>query len=321
MDISTITVADLETVNGQPLVLNIDAQGIRAKNWISEQKHHINRLLEENGALLIRGLKIHGSKQFGGLLTTVFDDELLQYTYRSTPRTEFRGNIYSATEYPANEVIPQHNENAYSHSWPNRIGFMCLVEPQEGGATPISCSQYIYEHLSDPIKKQFEEKGIMYVRNYSDMDLPWQEVFQTQDKAEVEAFCQANGLTFEWLEGGLRTKQVNPATAVHPQTGQKLWFNQAHLFHVTSLGEEMSETLKASLGEENVPRNTYYGDGSPIEPEYLKEIRHLYEHSKIVFKWQKDDLMLLDNMRFTHGRETFKGERKILVGMACPNQH
>jgi alpha-ketoglutarate-dependent taurine dioxygenase len=106
---------------------------------------------------------------------------------------------------------------------------------------------------------------------------------------------------------------------VHPRTGEKIWFNQAHLFHASSLGQEIADTLLGSLGEENMPRNSYYGDGSPIEPEVLDLIRAAYEQTKIKFAWQKNDLLLLDNMLFTHGRESYTGARKVLVGMACPN--
>lgn len=103
-------------------------------------------------------------------------------------------------------------------------------------------------------------------------------VFQTDDKSQVEQYCEANELNYEWLENdGLRTSQVTPATAVRPRTGEKVWFNQAHLFHVSSLGKDNAETLPASLGVENIPRNSYYGDGSPIELEALELIRSTYE--------------------------------------------
>jgi hypothetical protein len=82
----------------------------------------------------------------------------------------------------------------------------------------------------------------------------------------------------------------------------------------------MAETLLASLGEENLPRNTYYGDGTPIEADALETIREVYERTKIRFTWHRNDLLLLDNMRFTHGRESYAGARKVLTGMACPNR-
>lgn len=315
-----ITIADLKPTGGIPLLLDVETSGLNALSWADEYQEDVRGVLETNGAILIRGLKVAGSAQFGKILSTLFGAELLEYVYRSTPRTELRGNIYTATEYPATEVIPQHNENAYSRHWPNRIGFMCILPSETGGETPISDSRLIYNMLPKAVRDKFEEKGVMYVRNYSTLDLPWSVVFQTEDKAEVEEYCKANDLSYEWLENdSLRTKQINPATAMHPRTGDKLWFNQAHLFHASSLGKEMSETLLSSLGEENLPRNSYYGDGSPIELEALEMIRSAYEKTKIRFPWKKNDLMLLDNMLFTHGRESYTGARKVLVGMACPN--
>jgi alpha-ketoglutarate-dependent taurine dioxygenase len=311
----------LQPICGLKFLLEVEGRSIDAVEWAEEYCEEVRALLNSHGALLIRGLKIHSSAQFGTLLSTLFGGPLLEYTYRSTPRTALRGNIYTATEYPASQVIPQHNENSYSRHWPLRIGFLCMVPSATGGETPIGSSEAVYDMLPERLRARFEEHGVMYVRNYSTLDLPWSVVFQTEDRQEVEAYCRQNELSFEWLDdGSLRTTQVNPATAVHPTTGQKLWFNQAHLFHVTSLGDDMAKTLLASLGERNLPRNTYYGDGSPIEPGVLAEIRAAYEQTRIKFPWQRNDLLLLDNMRYTHGRESYSGARKVLTGMACPNR-
>ena len=316
-----ITASDLKSIGGLPILLDVETSGLSAVRWAEEHQHDIRSLIETNGAVLIRGLKVIGSTQFGKILSTLFGSELLEYVYRSTPRTELRGNVYTATEYPAGQVIPQHNENSYSRNWPNRIGFLCLLPAETGGETPIGDSRTVYNILPESVRAKFEEKGVMYVRNYSNLDLPWSVVFQTEDKSQVEAYCEANELSYEWLgNNDLRTRQVNPATALHPRTGEKLWFNQAHLFHVSSLGKEIADTLLGSLGEENLPRNSYYGDGSRIEPEALELIRTVYEQTKFKFTWQKNDLLLLDNMAFTHGRESYTGARSVLAGMACPNR-
>ncbi len=316
-----ITASDLKPLAGLPILLEVETSALNATGWAEEHQDDIRALLETQGALLIRGLKVLGTTQCGKILSTLFGSELLEYVYRSTPRTQMRGNVYTATEYPADRVIPQHNENSYSRTWPNRLGFMCLTPAASGGETPISDSRVVYAMLPGAVRAKFEEKGVMYVRNYSTIDLPWSVVFQTEDKSQVEAYCEANELTYEWLENdGLRTKQVNPATATHPRTGEKVWFNQAHLFHTSSLGKEIADTLLGSLGEENLPRNSYYGDGSRIEPEVLDLIRVTYEQTKVKFAWRKNDLLLLDNMLFAHGRESYTGARKVLVGMACPNR-
>jgi len=318
---ATLTRDDLAPVDGFPLLLNVGSSGTSALAWANDHQSDIQSLLATHGAVLIRGLTVPGSSQFGKVLSTLFGSELIEYVYRSTPRTGLRGNVYTATEYPASEVIPQHNENAYARDWPMRIGFLCMLPAETGGETPIGDSRKIYDMVPPSIRARFEEKGIMYVRNYSDLDLPWSVVFQTDDRNDVEDYCKGHGLTCEWLANGtLRTRQVNPATAIHPDTGENLWFNQAHLFHVSSLGPEVANALTASLGEENLPRNAYYGDGTPIEPETLALIRAAYEQTRIRFAWERNDLLLLDNMRFTHGREPFTGARKVLTGMALPNR-
>ena len=320
MENTHISIDNLIEIQGKPMLLNIDVQGLTSVQWAKENQSAINKLITENGALLIRGLQINSSKQFGNVLSAIFGSELIEYVYQSTPRTELRGRVYTATEYPNSETIPQHNENAYARNWPGRIGFLCLHPSEVGGETPISDSRKIKDMLPSEIVSKFRERGVMYVRNYGDVDIPWETVFQTDDKKDVEAYCRANDIEFEWLEDNkLRTKQINPALVIHPDTKEEVWFNQAHLFHVSNLKDDLRVKLVEMLGEEHLPRNAYYGDGRDIDEEVLKLISKSYQENTIKFKWQKGDLLLLDNVLFTHGREPFSGERKILTGMACPN--
>ena len=48
---------------------------------------------------------------------------LLPYTYRSSPRTQVKGNVFTSTEYPADQRIPFHTEMSYTKTWPMKIGF------------------------------------------------------------------------------------------------------------------------------------------------------------------------------------------------------
>ena len=125
----------------------------------------------------------------------------------------------------------------------------------------------------------------MYVRNFGDgFGLPWQTVFQTTNPAEVETFCRSHGIEFEWKKGNrLRTRQVRQAVAIHPKTGDIVWFNHAAFFHISTLEPNISEALLAEFLEEDLPHNTYYGDGSPIEPAVLDEIRTAYQQETVIF--------------------------------------
>lgn len=317
MTTSEITQFEPEMIAGCPPLLNVGQSDLKLLDWAEDNKERVEQWLRSHGALLIRGLHLSSSKQFGKLLSTLFMADLLPYEHRSTPRTELRGNVYTATEYHSDQLIVQHNEQAYTNVWPMRIGFFCLLPSQQGGQTPIADSRVIYRKIPEHIKCKFEDKGIMYVRNFTDIDLPWTEVFNTEDKAQVSAYCTVNDIEYEWLsDSHLRIRQTLLATAVHPHTKEPLWFNQAHLFHASTLNEVLRSALLTSLGQDNLPRNTYYGDGSAIDDDVIATIQEIYQQYKISFMWQKGDVMLLDNMLFSHGREPFAGERRVLTGMA-----
>ena len=87
-------------------------------------------------------------------------------------------------------------------------------------------------------------------------------------------------------------------------------------FHVSTLEPTTKLVLSASLSEEDLPNNTYYGDGSRIEPEALDHLRDVYREKTVSFPWHRGDILMLDDMLVAHGRSPYQGARKILVGMS-----
>jgi alpha-ketoglutarate-dependent taurine dioxygenase len=315
-DVVNVRIEPLRSDGLLPLLARATTPGQELAAWATQNRPAIEENLLRHGGILFRGFQVGGLPDFQRVISAVGGD-LLEYRYRSTPRTEVTGKIYTSTEYPANQEIPLHNENSYSNSWPLKIFFFCELPSATGGMTPIADSSRIYERIPPSVRDRFREKKVMYVRNYGGgADLPWQEVFQTQSSVEVEAFCHDHEISVEWLsKGRVRTRQVCQAVARHPKTGRMLWFNQAHLFHVSSLEPDVREAMLEVFGQDELPRNTFYGDSSPIEEAVLEEIREIYREEQVAFPWEQGDVLLLDNMAVAHGRTSYTGPRKIRVGM------
>lgn len=300
-----------------PLLFEPAVDGLSLIEWARSNRDLIDQKLLQNGAILFRGFNLRTVEAFEEFML-VLTGELLEYSYRSTPRTQVSGRIYTSTEYPAHQTIPLHNELSYTRQWPMRLGFFCVTPAAEGGETPIADSRQVFNNIDPAIRDRFTREQVSYVRNYGDtLDLPWQDVFQTQDRAQVEEFCRQAGIEFEWKGDELRTTQICQAVANHPRTGEAVWFNQAHLFHVSSLKSEIRESLLAS--SDDPPRNAYYGDGSAIADNDLDQIRAAYDDATVIFSWQKGDVLIVDNMLVAHGRRPYRGARQIVVGMGQPH--
>ncbi|HEY9300097.1 MAG TPA: TauD/TfdA family dioxygenase, partial [Phormidium sp.] len=227
------------------------------------------------------------------------------------------GKVYGSTPYPADKAILFHNESSHLHRWPLKIWFFCVQPAEQGGETPIVDCRKVYQLLDPKLIEKFTQKQLVYVRNYTDgLDVSWQEFFRTTDKAVVEDYCRQAAIEFEWKENnGLKTKKIRPAVTKHPKTGEMVFFNQLPLHHVSCLDPAVRASLVSVFGEENLPRNVYYGDGTPIEDSVIEEIQAAYQKAAVTFPWQAGDILMLDNMLAAHSRNPFTGYRKIVVAM------
>jgi alpha-ketoglutarate-dependent taurine dioxygenase len=298
-----------------PLVFEPGREGVAAAEWAAGHRGLIEEELARHGALLFRGFGLDSVAEFERFAQAVCPD--LFGDYGDLPREGEGGKVYRSTPYPADKAILMHNESSHLPRWPMKICFYCVEAAREGGETPLVDCRKLYRLLDPALRERFSREQVMYVRNYIEgIDVSWQSFFRTDDPAEVERFCAEAAMRWQWGEDGrLRTSQVRPAVARHPKTGEMLFFNQLQLHHVSCLDPAVRESLLAMYTPDELPRNAYYGDGSPIEDAVVERIRELSREATVAFPWRKGDVLVVDNMLVAHGRNPYVGPRKIVVAM------
>ncbi|WP_051772352.1 TauD/TfdA family dioxygenase [Saccharothrix sp. NRRL B-16314] len=303
-----------------PSVLTADEPGIPVTDYLSHARPVVRQRLREHGAVLLRGFDVGGVDGFDGVVRAV-SGAPLTYAERSSPRSTIKGQIYTSTDYPPAEEIFLHNENSYQSAWPLTLFFHCMLPSQTLGATPLADVREVCRLIDPAVVADFERRGWMVVRNFTPgFGVPWQEAFNTTDRAEVTAYCERAGVEAEWVgRDGLRTRARRAAVHVHPVTGERVWFNHLTFWHVTTLAAEVCEGLREVFDDIDLPTNTYYGDGEAIPDDVVAHLRDCYRTARTRFDWQFDDVLVVDNMLAAHGREPFTGPRRIAVAMAEPS--
>jgi alpha-ketoglutarate-dependent taurine dioxygenase len=274
--------------------------------------------VERHGAVLLRGFEVAGIDAFESVCAAVASP-LMAYRDRATPRSVVGGHVLTATDYPPNVAICLHNENVFAAEFPSRIFFHCMHAALDGGETPLADVRRVYERIPAAIRDEFERRGVLYARTFGGrFGLDWREVFQLDDRRELEEYCRAAEIDWEWDGDSLRTRQRRPAVAVHPRTGERVWLNHLAALHVSSLEPAKRRMLTKLLGDRDLPNNVYYGDGVTIADDIVATVRDAYDDLAVAVEWQTNDVLMVDNLLVAHGRRPFSGRRELVVAMAAP---
>lgn len=301
-------------------------------DWLSEHRIALQQAIKQKGALLLRHFPIRGADGFNRALSALQLGNPLNYIGGDSPRDKVEGKIYTSTEAPPNLPIPLHQELSFLKHFPRYISFFCDIPPKTGGETPIADARQVYRRLDVGIRQNFEERGVRYLSHYYKTSTlmrwvnrmqrshkSWMEVFETESMEEVEEKCRHQELQHEWMRGDwLKITQVRPATLSHPDTGETVWFNQAHLydFNPRLLGQWRYWGARLFYARPHTRlHEVTYGDHSPIPRAHLYHIMDVLEATTVRFKWEQGDLLVLDNVLAMHGRSPFTGKRRILTAM------
>lgn len=299
----------------RPVPQHLSVEG--AADWLSEHLDELHALRTERGSVMLRGLPFTTADEFALLRDRVIGRPA-DYVEKATPRSAYGRGVFTATDVPARRRIRLHNENSYALSYPGLLVFACLTAPSAGGETFLGDVRAILDLLPEDMVARFREQGWQLVRNYwGHFGLTWQEAFGTEDRAEVDRYAAEQQLHTQWHGDRLTTTQHRSALVRHPRTQDVSWFNHVAFWSEWSLDEHVREFLHGECGED-LPFRTFYGDGEPVGRREIEQLNAAYEQVRMAERWQRGDMLLVDNIRLAHGREPYEGDREVLVAMGDP---
>jgi alpha-ketoglutarate-dependent taurine dioxygenase len=297
------------------------------------EREELSRQLRISGAILFRGFGVTDAQQLA-VLPTAVGNEPMRYWGGDSPRTDVDASVYTSTEAPAAIAIPLHNEMSYLGSYPRHLWMACARPARRGGETVLGDGRAIRRAIDPEVRRRFVRHGIRYrcifrgptgaraiLDRFFKAHKSWMDAFETESRAQVAERCASIGVEHRWLRSGqLRLDTLRPATLRHPETGELAWFNQAHLFrlHPRYLGVLRYLLARALFRDpETRSHHACFGDGSEIERATLEHLYDVLDAHRVPVAWEPGDVLWIDNLSCMHGREPFRGPRRVLVTMSA----
>lgn len=302
-------------------------------SFVEAERDALHAAMLESGALLVRGFPVLEPEVFQDLACAL-DPSVTPYDRGATDRDAVGERVYEASRYPPREHLPIHSETCYLRRFPRRLLFACPQPARRGGETTLADNRAVLAALPDDLRERFLTRGVGYVRNVYSREAGWrfrlaravgssavqcwEDMFATSSRSEVEKACVEEGMAYSWNGDTLCLNDQLPATRVHAETGERVWFNQAHIFHVGPSRFGLVYPLARALNGVG-PSALYhatYGDGEPIAERDMQTIRGVFRTHEEPHAWERGDVLLVDNLLLGHGRRPFKGPRSVWFAQA-----
>jgi alpha-ketoglutarate-dependent taurine dioxygenase len=205
-----------------PLVIN-NRTGLtniaEAIDWLSEEAGALKAQLAETGALLFRGFPVATAEDFDAFSAAFgYQDFTYKESLSNAVRINFTPRVFTANEAPPDVEIYLHHEMAQTPISPEKLFFCCLSAAEQGGATPLCRSDWLYVETAE----------------------------------EAEQKLRSLGYTWEWQDDGslITTTPVLPAVKLLPD-GSESFYNQVLAAHLgwKPVGPEQESPLTFGNGD------------------------------------------------------------------------
>jgi hypothetical protein len=298
-----------------------DEANAKGLNFFKENREEIIAKMKKHGAVWFRGFEI--TKDIAGYRAAWEALGLLPCLdpIHSSGLRKFaseRDGVYEEVNKPA---LRQHYIGLHQESTAKRTAaaaaFVCFKRAtEEGGRFTVADGAGVLADLNPDTLKRLYSDGVRI--SVSNIDTPFattegfsgfmrdglknlvQSAVAPKFDMDLEMVYEADGKV-----GRLQAVEtVEPPINRHPENGVPVWFCNAHN-HIRYLRD------RRPCGVPEVGMTDVYlgQDMEKISVEDCEEVKRAAEKNIVALPMEPGDILLIDNYRALHGRETFDGDR------------
>lgn len=280
---------------------------------VAAERESLVAALEQHRALLFRGFDVASADDLE-LAVEAFGWDVYRFPVGSTTRSRITNRVYNANEAAPEHLIHFHHEMSLREEAPSKLFFFCKEPSPVGGETAIVRSDVVVEKMEErlpAVMAKLSEVGLIhFTKTGSDAEAntgavfnrTWKSFLGTDDRVEAvkraKEMLSCNSVNF--LDNGCAEIVYGPLKPVVNHGGKRAWF-------VPILGHTDDRGMVSNV----------FGDGSgPFPSSVLDAYGDILAENCVDIKWQRGDVLLLDNGAVQHARRPGKPPRRLLVS-AC----
>ena len=319
-----------------PFMLGFEGDANDFVAYLGNNAREVKNKIAENGAILFRRFPIGNPWEYQYALKALGYELYKSNQGGASPRRKVTDETFESTEAPPHFIIGFHTEFCYQSIRPRMISFYCSKKPSRYGETPLFDCSAVLEKLSHGLRAKLESEGVRYKRFFMGKKSifkfrkTWQDAFGTDERADVEAYLVREGMSYQWDEDGNLSTELNlPAVLEDPVNGKKylsitMFNGDSFVYNFRHFRERYTPLTRRSLEwfvrRESARKDCFlhvsFGDGSPFTRSESEDIQRAAWDSAIIYLWQPNDFVVIDNIRFAHSRLNVKKPRAIVAAMA-----
>ena len=221
------------------------------------------------------------------------------------------GDGYTTKTSAENYILLGHSEGMYRPypPPPNICFFMCVIPPNSlGGETTIVDGVQLLNSLPQDLKNKLITFGVIYQSKWKPSR--WQAEFCVETEKSLKAILNRLPEFNYSIENGILNLRSR-MKAVHKTHAGLLAFANGILAHLPRINHPRYSELPVFFNSTNA---LYFGNGELFSEAEINQMIDAYDQNLIKHSWEAGDILMLDNMRFMHGRmqTAKKCERLIL---------